>query len=193
MKYRNNNLYWVKQIAKNDEEIKEIINKRIICGGTILGSIEQFIQFSDTLYKFITSFSFKVVDQGSINYIIYIRKLLKDHILGKGNENGYIMTLCITNRSNIKLDSDDNVLNFKGEVAAVVHQYDRKHDITEIMRRKYSDDVFNNYINKTLNFDRFNRHKNFNNAFVRKIKIKRIIKIILFGIVLISIFLYLLF
>ena len=82
------------------------------------------------------------------------------------------------------------MLNFKGEVAAVVHQNDRKHDITEIMRRKYSDDVFNNYINKTLNFDRFNRHKNFNNAFVRKIKIKikRIIKIILFGIVLISIF-----
>ena len=86
----------MKQIAKNDEEIKEIIHKRIICGGTILGSIEQFIQFSDTLYKFITSFSFKVVDQGAINYIIYIRKLLKDHIVGKGNENGYIMTLCIT-------------------------------------------------------------------------------------------------
>ena len=104
------NLHWVKQITKNYEEIKEIKGKRIIWSGTILGSIEQFIQFSDTLYKFITSFSFKVVDQGAINYIIYIRKLLKDHILGKGNENGYIMTLCLTKRRKIKLDSDNNVI-----------------------------------------------------------------------------------
>ena len=183
-----NNLEWVKQISKNDEEAKEIMDKRIICGGTILGSIEEFIQFSESLYEFMKSFSFKVVDQGAINYIIYTRKLLKDHIVGKGNENGYIMTLCITNRSNIKLDSDDNVLNFKGEVAAIVHQYDRKPDITEMMQRKYSDEVFDQYINKTLNFSRFNKYKKLNNNFAAKNKIKRIIKIILFGTVFISIF-----
>lgn len=34
------------------------------------------------------------------------------------------MTIGITPPKNITLDKDNNILNFKGEIAEVVHQYD---------------------------------------------------------------------
>ena len=35
------------------------------------------------------------------------------------------MTIGLTESKNIILDSNNNILNFKGEIASVIHQYDR--------------------------------------------------------------------
>ena len=53
------------------------------------------------------------------------------------------MSLAGTNRSRLNLDKDDNVLNFNGQIAAVVHQYDRHHDITAKFNRKFNERNFN--------------------------------------------------
>ena len=36
------------------------------------------------------------------------------------------MTIGLTKTDKLQFDSHDNLLNFNGEVAAVIHQYDRK-------------------------------------------------------------------
>ncbi len=47
------------------------------------------------------------------------------------------MTIGKTRRENIHLDSENNILNFRGEIASVVHQYDRKHDIASTVINKF--------------------------------------------------------
>ena len=54
------------------------------------------------------------------------------------------MTIGLTKRENINLDSDNNILNMKGDIAAVIHQYDRKADITDIVKKKYYYIIDNN-------------------------------------------------
>ena len=39
------------------------------------------------------------------------------------------------------VDSDDNILNFKGEVAAVIHQYDRKPELVKKVKNKYCPEI----------------------------------------------------
>ena len=78
----------------------------------------------------------KAIEQGIGNYLIYYEKILKDFII-KSDNFGPIMTIGITKSSNINLDSNDNILNFMGEIASVIHQYDRKHDIMKMVSKKF--------------------------------------------------------
>ena len=55
------------------------------------------------------------------------------------------MTICVTKRNKISLDADNNVLNFDGKIAAIVHQYDRKPDIVRKFNNKYNDALLNKY------------------------------------------------
>ena len=41
------------------------------------------------------------------------------------------------------MDSNDNILNFKGEIAAAIHQYDKNQDIIDKMKIKFDDTNFN--------------------------------------------------
>ena len=60
----------------------------------------------------------------------------------------------MTNRKNVFLDKDDNILNFDGQIAAVVHQYDRKHEIVPKLKIKYNDSfIFNENNNFSENND----------------------------------------
>ena len=53
------------------------------------------------------------------------------------NQDGTVMTIGLTDAKDIHTDSAGNVLNGKGEIAAVVHQYDRKPKIIAIVLKKY--------------------------------------------------------
>ena len=101
------------------------------------------------------------------------------------DNSGPIMTICITKRKKITLDSENNVLNFKGEIAAIVHQYDRKPDITRKMNKKYSDDILNKY----LELKKIIEAKKINEEYKAKMKLKMRIKIII-KTILISFFIF---
>ena len=51
------------------------------------------------------------------------------------------MTIGMTNRTDIKFDSDNNLLNGNGKIAGVVHQYDRKEDIVKILINKFCPEI----------------------------------------------------
>ena len=92
------------------------------------------------------------LDQGALNCIIYDKKLFSDCLIAQGNL-GPVMTIGLSEKQYIVLDKNDNILNYVGEIPAVVHQYDRMPDITRKINKKLerSDNIkkrniSNNYI-----------------------------------------------
>ena len=115
-----------------EETYESIKNKRIICTGTVWGTFEEFFNFAEAMTENLKSNKynyFNVSDQATGNWLIYHENLFADIIITSENKNGQVMTIGISARENIKLDSNDNILNGRGEIAAVAHQYDRHRDI----------------------------------------------------------------
>ena len=118
---------------------KTIENQRIICIGTIWGSPDKFLDFSRIMWQKLNSkwsLRYKVIEQAVTNYLIYHDKMFNESLIKSDNFDGFIMTLARTKITNIKLDSQNNILNGKGEIAAVIHQYDRKHKIALEIKKK---------------------------------------------------------
>ena len=127
---------WIKNFCRTNEEYLKIADEPVINEGTIISTVDKFIQFADTLWQTISNLS-NINDQGAINYLIHYKKLFNDNIIMSDNT-GPIMAICITGTNKILLDSNNNVLNNKGKIAAIVHQYDRKPDIARKINKKYS-------------------------------------------------------
>ena len=178
------NKNWVKNFCKTNEEYFKIADEQVISEGTIISTIDKFIEFADTLWQEISNLS-NINDQGAINYLIYYKKLLNDSIIISDNT-GPIMALGVTGTNKILLDSNNNVLNNKGKIAAVVHKYDRKPDIVRKINKKFNDDVLNTH----LNIDKTKKENKNNDEYKEKIeknkRIKIIRKIILFSFIIIS-------
>ena len=66
------------------------------------------------------------------------------------------MTIGLSNRSNIIIDKNKNILNFRSEIATVIHQYNRKPDIVKIIEDKYCPELLINkqiiIVNKNITF-----------------------------------------
>ena len=141
------NKEWVLN-AYGNGVLEKIGNERIICAGTVWGTLDKFLEFSKIMWEKLSSdWSLKlgVVDQGVTNFLIYYSKMFNECLVISDNKNGYVMTIGLTKRENINLDSDNNILNGKGEIVAVIHQYDRKIDILEMVKKKYCFSIKNMY------------------------------------------------
>ena len=109
------------------EKHKKILNETIICVGTLWGTLDKFIEFCTIFWERLKE-SPNNVEQAIGNYIIYWDKLFDKYLI-KSDNFGPIMTIGRTKKENIILDEEDNILNFRGDKASVIHQYDRKKDI----------------------------------------------------------------
>lgn len=126
---------------------KKIQNERIICIGTLWGTIDRFIEFSNYFwYKLIKNQT--SIEQGIANYIFYYEKMFNNCLI-KSDNYGPVMTIGLSNSENVTFDSQDNILNLKGEIAAVIHQYDRKKNITMKVINKYCPEL--KYNQKEIN------------------------------------------
>ena len=139
---------------------KTIENERIICLGTIWGTPDKFKEFSYILWKNLNSewpLLNKVFDQAVGNYLIYHDKLFNNSIIKSDNKNGPVMTIGLTKEENIKLDSNNNILNQELKVAAIVHQYNRKNGILKILINKYCPEIKNRLFYYIIN-DRLSKY-----------------------------------
>lgn len=135
---------------------KTIENETIICAGTIWGTSNKFLDFSRVMWEKLNyewSLGVDAVDQAVANYLIYHDKMFNDCLVKSDNEKGPVMTIALTKREDIKLDSNNNVLNRRGEIAAVIHQYNRKPDIVEKVINKYCIEIRYYKINNINNYD----------------------------------------
>jgi hypothetical protein len=152
-------------IIKNEIHNKKWVNhfcpkgniwdKQIICSGTILGTIDKFIEFCNELWNFVVKKKdYKNPrEQGIVNCLIYSKNLLKDYLIIQDNH-GPVMTIGLSKRENIYLDKRDNIFNYDNQIAAVIHQYDRKLDITERLNKKFDIKISRPYF-----FDKIKNNK----------------------------------
>ena len=134
---------------------KKIKNQRIICLGTVWGTIDKLIEFSNIIWKQLdTEWSIKhnVRDQAVANFLIYHDKMFQDYLIRSDNKNGPVMTLALLRKKKdlIHFDIDDNIINGNGMVAAVIHQYDRIPQIVKKVMNKYYPEII--YIKKSYNY-----------------------------------------
>ena len=134
------------------EKYKVIKNARIICFDILWGTLDKVLEVSTFLWeKYLSNTTY--VDQGVANYLFHYENLLKEFIV-KSDNYGPVMTIGLTDPKNLILDNENNLLNFKGEIASVIHQYDRKNKIFTKLLHKYcpefyiSNDIELNYKNK---------------------------------------------
>ena len=126
--------------AYGDDVYQKIKDEMIICVGTVWGKAEEFLKYSQIMSDILNSewaAQLNVIEQGVGNYIIYHDKMFADVLSPSTNADGYVMTIGLTDSKDIHTDSAGNVLNGKGEIASVVHQYDRKPAVIDIVVRKY--------------------------------------------------------
>ena len=141
------NKRWIIKFA-GEKKYRKIRNERIICVGQIWGTADKFLEFSNIFWEKLQA-NPGAVEQGMGNYLIYYEKVLNDYII-KSDNFGPIMTIGITKPNIIHLDSDNNILNFRDEIASVIHQYDRKKYILKIVINKFCPELIkSNPINKT--------------------------------------------
>ena len=117
------------------DKYKIIQNKRIICVGTICGTSDIFLNFSIYFWERVQA-NPNSIEQVIANYMIYYEKLLGKYIL-KSDNYGPVMTLSLAKSEKIFFDNQNNILNYKGEKATVIHQYDRKPFIVKKVINKY--------------------------------------------------------
>ena len=149
----NTNKKWIVNFV--GEKIHKILKKeRIICVGTIWGTLDKFLEFSKIFWEKLIAFP-KNIEQGIANYLFYYENIFKDCIV-KSDNYGPVMTIGLTKPKDIILDPNNNILNFKGEIASVVHQYDRKSELMIKVISKYSREllIFNEFRNE-FNIIRF--------------------------------------
>ena len=122
------------------EDVYEAIkNERIICSGTVWGTPDKFGEYSKAVWENskIDKSGTMTPEQGVTNYLIYYKKMFNDCLIKSFNNDGYVMTIGLTDNKKIRLDIKLNVLNFKGEVPAIVHQYDRYPVLVKLINEKY--------------------------------------------------------
>lgn len=120
---------------------EELKNKTIICSGTIWGTVDNFFKMVKFIWKEIekkSSYSHTILDQSSENYLIYHKNMFNDCKITSDIYSGPVMTVGLS-KFNFSYDSEDNLLNLKGDIAAVIHQYDRKPKMVEIVKKKFID------------------------------------------------------
>ena len=132
----NTNQRWMLMLC-SEEIYKTIAEKRIICAGSLIGSMDKFIEFCDTFWEIALEKKDNGIDQAILNYIVYYKKIFEDCIIIKDNH-GPLMTIGIT-KQDISLDNDTNLINFDGQIAAVVHQYDKIPERLEKINKKFDD------------------------------------------------------
>ena len=117
------------------------MNERIFCVGSVWGTTDKFLVFAKTMWNRLSSGSNREwgIEQAVGNFIIYHDKLFDDCLIKSNNTDGYIMTVGLTNSKNILLNLNNDIFNGKGELAAVVHQYDRIDVLKKIVESKYSE------------------------------------------------------
>ena len=140
------NKEWITNIfsKKVHESIK---NNKIINGGIIWGTFNEIFEFMDLVWIHISKIQ-NPIDQSIINYLIYYKKFFNNRVIFSDNF-GPVITLGLTERKNIIINySKKQIINFEGQIASIVHQYDRHQDIVKLIYEKLCPEYIEDMNNK---------------------------------------------
>ena len=117
-----NNSKWIKNMFGEDE-YKKIMDKDIICAGTILGSRNEMITLLSKMIEIMSKTSLWGSDQATLNYMIHNKILPIKNIIKSSVQDGDIYTMGLVKTP--KITKSGSIVRGDEKIPAVVHQYDR--------------------------------------------------------------------
>ena len=118
-----------------------LADKKIICCGTVIGTVEEMKIFLQKMDEYIPNRHFRGNgnDQVTQQYLTYHNLLPIKNLIPIDCHNGAILTAYLFFELNpIKLDGN-KILRGDGKVPAVVHQYDRHPSLVQLVNKNYRD------------------------------------------------------
>lgn len=123
------------------KEFQKILNKTILCSGTVLGKSNKIIEYLNLITKNISKFNYKKkfkylltfrpdpggkgCDQGHANFLVH--NSLIDNLNLYSNGEGPVATVFYLKK--IRFDKNSLLINNIGEPYSIVHQYDKRWSI----------------------------------------------------------------
>ena len=135
------NRRWV-GAAAGEDTLQEIGDEIVSCSGLTTGTAAGVLRYLEQMVSLtIEALSDEKVpldklnDQGLHNVLLYKGRLGNVRLLT--NETGPVLTLGYTAKGSVKRDSHGQFLIEGGDVANVLHQYDRHADILNVVLKRY--------------------------------------------------------
>ena len=139
------NIKWLKRTVGKDE-FEKIKNNFISCSGTTLGNYNEILNYTSLMIKYLFLFPYKRpfrhiiifkkvqtgFDQGIHNYLIH-----NDFFKNKECHKNNFSRICTTAyMKNFKFNKKGQLINKKGKIYSLIHQYDRsfKKDGSEVFK-----------------------------------------------------------
>ncbi|WHX98455.1 hypothetical protein [Neobacillus sp. DY30] len=115
----------------------QLQNEPIICAGTTYGPTNQILHYFNQMihYLFYTDYVLNT-DQAVHTYIVHTGKI--NPVTFSDNHHGPIMTLELENESDIKINENKQILLKNGDIAPIVHQFDRYPHLTNLVKALYN-------------------------------------------------------
>ena len=139
------NTIWTK--SQYGGKVYEIIkNETIICSGAFIGTADKFVELVRNLWEQIKlklPYKYYVHDQTALNYIIYYKNKFNDCLIKNYYNYGPLMSIGKAKHKNYTFDSEGNILTDNGEIAALIHQYDRIPKLAEIIKNRFNQSNIN--------------------------------------------------
>ena len=122
------------------KEFQKILNKTILCSGTVLGQSYKILEYLDLITKHIAKFKYKKkikylfsfrpdpegrgCDQGHANFLVHNSKINNSNLYS--NSKGPVATVFYLKK--IEFNKNSLLVNGLGEPYLIVHQYDKRWD-----------------------------------------------------------------
>lgn len=132
------NLKWLVDCF-GQEIADSLCDKKIICSGTVIGSIDAMKIFCRELWKILEHKPEDIFDQAAMNYLVWNKLLPIENLIEIDVHSGEIFTCGLINDNKIL---GDKILRGDGTIPAVVHQYNRHDDLVQLVDKIYHDKNF---------------------------------------------------
>ena len=142
------NYNWI-YVCFGAAEADKLVDKKIICSGTVIGSSDAMKIFCRELWKILQHKTTNIFDQAAANYLVWNGLLPIENIFELDVEGGEIFTAALfmlDSTYTIKIRGDF-ILRGDGQIPAVVHQYDRYNYLIELVDKNYRDSNFQADVN----------------------------------------------
>ena len=124
-------------------ETDKLVDQKVICSGTIIGSSHELKTFCRELWRILEpKVAEGIFDQAAANWLVYNGRVPVENIFDIGVDHGEIYTNGLIKDNKIR---GDKILRGDGGVPEVVHQYDRHENLIRLVDELYRD--------KNISFD----------------------------------------
>ncbi len=127
---------WLKHLF-GDEEAEKLADKKKICCGTVLGTLNAVKHLTDKMIELLQRSTEWGDEQAALNYLIYENQLEIENLIESDCEDGIILTSALFHVANPIQIQNNKILRGDGNTPAVVHQYDRQPVLVEHVNKIY--------------------------------------------------------